>query len=408
MAHHPRTPDRPSPGIRRHGSGYQTVAKVRGERHFAQWPLDTPLREMQEWQKDERAKMRSALPTVKAGTFAADAARYLELAAVKAMPTYGTRKQHIDEWVALFGTRRRRSITALEIEEQREHLRATYAASSVNHRLRALSNLWTKLDGRQAPNPVREVAECEEPDVEARGLPYDVIEAILAAIPDTWIGKQKDGTKTAGKPRPSKTKARLRVIAYTGLSHKQLKGLGPTDVTIAPPDADGQQTGTLRLVARHKGRRMRRAGDRPLPRLLPLLPQAVAAFQEFDRLQCWGNFSNSSMRKAFINACATLGLTNLRPYDFRHSLLTAIYAETRDLRVTGLFGGHREEKTTKRYTVAAVAPHVQAAVTVLGKRLLASTLASSAPATIANIDGNRTPRDGTISATDEIGGSVSD
>jgi integrase len=169
--------------------------------------------------------------------------------------------------------RRRRKITPELIAAQRDRWLADtddgrYAPASVNKRLRALSNLWTVLDGRRAPNPVLEVAECEEPDPEARGLPYDVIEAILAAIPDTAIGKKKDGTRTTGKniPRPSKTKARLRVIAYTGLAHAQLKLLTRSDVDL--------EAGTIRLVARRKGRKHRRAQDRPIPQLLPLLPQA--------------------------------------------------------------------------------------------------------------------------------------
>lgn len=364
------------PGIRLHGAGYQTVVKVRGERAYAQWPLDTPIREMTEWQKDTRATLRTTLPGITAGTFAADATKYLALAAVKAMPTYRTRTQHIREWVALFGSRRRRSISVNDIEEAREQWLADgYAASSVNHRIRALSNLWAKLDGRRAPNPVREVSECEEPDPQARGLTYDVIEAILAEIPDTWIGKRKDGTRTIGKgiARPSQTKARLRVIAYTGLTHAQLKNLTPDDVDL--------EAGTIRLVARRKGRKIRRAAERPLPELLPLLPQAVAAFKEFDRLLCWGAFSTSSMRKAFVGACERLNLIGLRPYDFRHSMLTAVYTETRDLRVTGLFGGHRDERTTKRYTMAAVAPHVRAAIDQVAQRMGGASVAPAvAPA----------------------------
>jgi hypothetical protein len=34
--------------------------------------------------------------------------------------------------------------------------------------------------------------------------------------------------------------------------------------------------------ARQKGRKLRRAHDRPVPQLLPLLPQAVDAFKIFD------------------------------------------------------------------------------------------------------------------------------
>lgn len=366
-----RDPKAPAAGVRRHGAGWQTRVKVRGEWAYASWPIDTPLSEMTEWIKDERARLRTTLPTTKGGTLAGDVAKYLKLASVTAMPTFNQRKQHLDEWTAIFGRRRRRTITALELEEQRDAWRSIMSAGSVNKRLRALSNVWTKLDGRRAPNPVREIAECEGPDAEPRGLPYEVIEAILAAIPDTAIGVKGDGTRTTGKnvPRPSKTKARLRVIAYTGLPHATLKQLTRTSLTLFELDADGQETGgTILVPPRRKGRKWQRAADKPLPELLPLVPPAAAAFREFDRLDCWGQFSNSSMWKSFQRAAKGLGLVGLRPYDFRHSMGTAIYAETRDLRVTGILLGHRAERTTKRYTLAAVAPHVQDAIDKLRAR----------------------------------------
>lgn len=372
------------PGIRRHGAGYEASVKVRGERSYQSFELDAPIREMKEWREDERARLRGlTADRPRAGSFPADAKRYLALDAVKAMPTYRERVQHITEWVKVFGSKRRRAITAHLIEAQRERWLTTprklnpdgtvkigpYSAAAVNKRLRALSNLWTRLDGRKAPNPVIEVDECEEPDAEARGLPYEVIEAILAAIPEAAIGVKKDGTRTIGKPRPSQNKARLRVIAYTGFPHSTLKKLTTASVTLFPLDAHGQETGgTVLMPPRKKGRKRRRAQDKPLPELIPLIPPAAAAFREFDRLHCWGDFSNSSMWKAFQRACVTLGLEDLTPYDFRHSYLSAVFDETKDLRVTGKLGGHRSERTTRRYTLSTVAPHVAAAAEKLRLR----------------------------------------
>lgn len=368
------------PGIRRHGAGWEVRAKHRGEAVYQSFAIDTPVKEMLDWRRDEVARMRLQHPDVPAGTFAADVDRYLSLESVKRMPTFNERKQHLTEWVTLFGDQRRRKITPLAIEAERDRLltepRGTdvdgeplepYSASAVNHRLRALSNVWTKLDGRRAYNPVAEVAEAEEPDAQARALPYDVIEAILDAIPDTYTGKRKDGTYTKGKclPRPSKTKARLRVIAYTGLTHRQLALLTPNDVNF--------HAGTMRLAARRKGRKVRRALDRPLPQLLPLVPQAVVAFREFDRLKCWGPFSNSSMWKAFQRACTKLEIVGVRPYDLRHSWGTLVFEQTRDLRTTGGLLSHRSERTTRRYTVSTVAPHVGAAVELVRAKLEADT-----------------------------------
>lgn len=359
------------PGVRRHGAGLQAAVKVRGERSYQAFPLETTDRELTDWQKDERARLRVLLPKTPAGTFPADAERYLKRADVTAMPDFEGRAQHIREAIRYFGPVRRRKMTADQIAGWRDALLAEgLAANSVNKRLRALSNVWTKLDGRRAPNPVRDVDECEEPDPQPRGLPYDVIEAILNAMPEHAVGVRKDGTRTAGKPRVNRAKVRLRVIAYTGLAHHQLKRLKPEDVD--------EDAGTMLVTARKKGKKVRRASDKPLPELLPLLPQAVDAFRVFRRLNLWGHFSNSSMWRAFAAACKTLGITGLRPQDFRHSMLTAVYRETRDLRVTGKFGGHRSERTTKRYTIAAVAPQVQEAIDKVRTRL-ASELASTGP-----------------------------
>jgi integrase len=385
------TSDRPlPPGVRRHGAGLQATVKVRGERAYEQFDLDAPTSQITNWQKDERARLRlETADRPRAGSLASDAKKYLNRPSVKNLTDYAQREQHITEWCAVLGGKRRRSGGwKVAIETQRDRWltesRGTvekdgqtitlppYSPNSVNKRLRALSNLWTELDGRRASNPVIDVPECEEPDPEARGLPYEVIEAILGAIPDTAIGVKKDGTRTTGKgiPRPSKTKARLRVIGYTGLTHSQVKQLTPDRVTLFPPDEHGNETGgTVLLAPRRKGRKKRRAQDKPLPTLLPLMPLGAAAIREFDRLDCWGPFSNSSMWKAFQRACRQLGLEGLRPYDFRHSLLSAIYAETKDLRVTGELGSHRSERTTRRYTLAAVAPHVQAAIDKVAARL---------------------------------------
>lgn len=368
----------PGPGIRRHGKGWQVCAKHRGERSFSSiFPLHTKASEMREWQRDEVARLRLEHTDVPTGSLAADVQKYLALESVKRLATYRERVQHLAEWVEALGDIRRRKVTALMIEEQRDRWLTEprparkgqkpkpFSAAAVNKRLRALSNVWAKLDGRRAINPVREVAECEEPDPVARGLPYEVIEQILAAIPDTFTGFTKGKQRTAGKgvERKGQTKARLRVMAYTGLTQAQLKLLTKNDVDL--------HAATMRVVARRKGRKLRRAAERALPQLIPLIPQAVEAFREFDRRECWGGFSNSSMWKAFARACAQvdMGALGLRPYDLRHSFATAVYESSKDLRSTGAILGHRTERTTNRYTIAAVNPLVLDALNKMQARL---------------------------------------
>ena len=82
------------------------------------------------------------------------------------------------------------------------------------------------------------------------------------------------------------------------------------------------------------------------------------------------------MWKSSRRACKRIGLEGLKPDDFRQSFLSLVYQERKDLRVTGTFGGHRSQRTTLRYTMAAVAPHVSQAAAKIRARLTQKTDAS--------------------------------
>lgn len=355
-------------GLRRHGAGWQAYVSVAGAgRLFESFPLETSEATMQAWRKHARARLQlvaTARPASHAGggTFASDARRYLRT--VTALPTYRDRVREIELWIAEFGEVRREAITPAMIRAVRDrwltvgpkrvysrdadgryrwHDRTVpLAASTVNHRLRALANLYTVLDGRHAANPVREVPEADEPDPLPRGLPSDVIERILDAMPDI-----SRGSRRGKRIRGSKTRARLRVMAYTGLSQGELMRVTPADIDLA--------AGTLLVRGRLKGR-----GSRPS--LRPLLPEAVAALKAFDRLGCYGRFSRDAMRESFTRACRKLGLTGLRPYDMRHSFATALYKGTTDLQATQMLMGHADPRTTLRYALSAVPVALRAAI----------------------------------------------
>jgi hypothetical protein len=215
-------------GVRRHGAGWQTEVRVTGHpRSVKQWPLDTDPAELQTWRKDEHARLRLSSPRANKGTFAADAKQYLTL--VTTMPSFQMRRRDIGLWVAVFGVRSRSSITRAEIRAQRDRWHVSgprrlyrkrtdgryggdwvdvpgpLAASTVNHRLRALAHLWTVLDGPHAENPARDVPELEEEEREDRSLPYALIEAILAAMPDRRYGPDLDRCcRRRDSPRPDR------------------------------------------------------------------------------------------------------------------------------------------------------------------------------------------------------------
>ena len=135
---------------------------------------------------------------------------------------------------------------------------------------------------------VRAPAEAEEEEDEPRALPYPLICDILDALPD--VTRPKGGTIQPG----SRTKARLWVMAWTGLAHTQLMRLRPEDV-----DWEGC---SVWVRGRLKGRSGReRRGQRK-----PITEEAVAALRRFDELGCWGS-------KTHVNLAPTVRLRSGRP-----------------------------------------------------------------------------------------------
>ena len=157
------------------------------------------------------------------------------------------------------------------------------------------------------------------------------------------------GQAMRGKARDtaSKTKARLALMAYTGFSQATIMRLRPRDVH--------WDAGAVFVQGRRKGKGTK-------GQTIPLTSKGLAALRRFDELDCWGPFSTSSVWRSFQRVCAKLELTGLRPYDFRHSFGSAVYAAIGDLRATQQLLGHASRVTTDRYTLAAVPERLRLAV----------------------------------------------
>jgi integrase len=353
-------------GIRRHGLGWQASVSVSGVgRAYQAFPIDTTEEEMQRWRSSTRARLelqRSAVDRrAPAGTFAADAQRYL--ASVTAMPDYKGRVYDIGLWVLLFGHRRSATIQAHEIRAQRDrwlkygpkrmynrHTRAwddqavPLAASTVNHRLRALENMYTVLWPNRE-NPVRQVPEADEPDPEDRSIPHDVIEAILALMPDRGRGIKGHARSTV-----SQSKARIRLMAYTGLTHAQLMALGRGDLDAELP--------AVRLARRRKGKGVA-GGWKPLP------AEAIPAIRQFVAAEAWGRFSRDALRQSWRRACVKFfgpDAPLIRPYDLRHSYAGAVLDATGSLTVTQHLLSHADPRTTERYAARAIPEWLRSAM----------------------------------------------
>lgn len=312
--------------------GTRVSIRIAGQLYQKHFPKGTDQTLMRQWLVDTEIQHRGPEHRV-SGAFDKDAARYLQT--VSAMPSFADRKREIQAWVEVFKETPRRSITSTMITAQLHAWRQTLAASTVNHRRTALMSLWTRLDGKSARNPVKETPRFPEPTPAPKALDYVSIKAVLAAMGDT------------------QSRARLLVLAYTGLPHTQIAALTPQSID--------WQAKTLAVTGRRKGQGT--AG-----RVIPLTPGALTALRAMERTKAWGPFSNSSLRKAFRLACRkALGRDDIRPYDLRHSFGTEVYRRSGDIRATQVLMGHSTPALTHRYTLAAVDPRVQAALKGFGR-----------------------------------------
>jgi integrase/recombinase XerC len=232
---------------------------------------------------------------------------------------------------------------------------AGVAASSINHRLLELRNLYRELDAKDpaAYNPSLDIRKRREPEPAARAVPYDIIEAIIAYMPD------RGRTLTPGTARPtaSQTKARARVMAWTGLPPAQVMKIQPADV-----DWDAN---TLRVTPRRKGKGTK-------ARTIPLLPQAVDALKWFFASGATGHYSTSAFYKTWQTAQRrlvrelkrlaveqghdpeTITLPRIRPYDLRHSWGTEAVRRSGNILGVQALMLHARISTTERYLKSAL------------------------------------------------------
>ena len=307
-------------------SGTRAQIRIHGVLHRKHFPNGTDPVTIKQWLLSTEIRYRNHPQST--GRFRDDARTYLQ--AVRAMPSYAERRQHIDEWIALFGDLRRSEITPHAIRAQLQTWTlAGKAASTVNHRRTALMHLFTVLDGKSAANPVKDVPKFREPAPMPRGLSYKAMKKLFAAMPS------------------GPHKARLMVIGYTGIPHAQLMLIQSTDVNLTAR--------TVAVAGRKKG-----AGTRT--RIVPLTPDGVRAFTMMGTSKAWGRFERWELRRFFLRACERLGLTGLKPYDLRHSFASEVYRRSGDIRATQILLDHSSQTLTHRYTVGATETRVQSAI----------------------------------------------
>ena len=382
------------------------------EQRFA---ADTDLEKIAAWRLRTRADMLDGLrptatPTPRVRSFEIESQVFLGL-----LPD-GSRRKTFARLLAHWGrtplaAKPRAAITRLDIKEQISTWEDTgLSASELNHRLRAIRALYRELDGDDTPNPTTGIKKRREPHREARAIPIEFVELILAHVPDrrhartltaadalaittamqsgarpSAIATQYGVSQTMvskiarrrgdvdGWDQVSHTKIRLRVMAWTSMPQIQLERLRPQDVDL--------ERGRVHLQPRKKGH--------GAPAVwVSLIPRAVEALRDFAAADLFGKVSSRpSMAKtwtrAIENTYRDLGKTNpakltqlqqclpegCRPYDLRHSFLTEFYRQTGDIRATAEIGQHADLETTKKYTEGAVSERVVAGVAKMAAAL---------------------------------------
>lgn len=342
------------PGIRRDARGrIRAYVRANGQLRFKRFPAGTPLETIRRWRLDTRASLE--LNQRPSGTLAGDIEAYLRQIADRPR-LVAERRQQLEWWAAGLGHLRRDAIAPADVRAALAALRRTRAASTCNHYRQALFSLYRALDGRDAPNPVRDVKPFTSPQPVARGLTYDVVSRILEAMSDQGSAVVK------GQPRApaSAAKVRCRVLAYTGLR--------PSELMRYRPEHWNRAAQTL-VVYTGKGGRTR---------TIPLSTPAADALADLEAVGAIGPFSMSTVRRAFVRAAARVGIHGVRPYDLRHSYGTALYGVARDTRLVKDILGHSDTRMTERYTLGHVPEAMRLATSRFEEQLAAPDAPSAA------------------------------
>lgn len=313
-----------SKGIYKDRAGHSIIVSVRGvPREFRK--TEKGKRYDKSWTpaelRDERIRIAArervlAERAVEAtDTFSEDVKRFLDTISSKGhkVNTQG----YMAHWELHFKERQRNEIT--DIDAQTAFAAIDQAASTRTHIRRALIQFYEALNGKSGYNPGRALKKPRKAEDQVRDLPWADIEKIFAVLP------------------PSRSKARLMLIAYVGLPHKQIAALKPSD---------------LRLEARELVAHPRRKGAGVSGQVQPLSDYAIAALKEFVKVDAFGSFQNRQIVETFRSGIKLAGVTlpaDARPYDLRHSFLTELARGGADIHDIAKLGMHATLEQAARY-----------------------------------------------------------
>jgi integrase len=303
---------------------------------------------MKAWQTQERARLLRQGIVPARGTLEADLPAYLSKVKRK-LAHADSREDEINAWLDRFRNRRRHTITRDEVRRQvKDWEDAGVAASTIRHRMTALSTLYDELDGDDAYNPVKGVRRPKEPEPRPDSRPPHII---IGVIDELWF-------RAAMNNRGWKTLARALVLAHTGMRPSQMMRLDPDLHIRSYLDEDVPMV----EVPSGKGGKTH---------WKPLTSDGVAAFRLFLRVGAVGPFSTSSFYKSWMLACKAANVAPFNPYKLRHSYATLLRRAGADIADIQELLGHKSPKTTQRY--AMVVPEKLVAATLRVEKVWAQS-----------------------------------
>lgn len=336
-------------GIYRDAIGFEARARAKGRSTSRRFPARTPLKTIKAWQDDERRRMRDEVrvaATRPSGSLAADVAAYRDSLTVEQRRRVAS---ELSAWlVPGLETKQRRALTLAELRDVvRGWLEAGVAASTINHRRRALVRVYEFHDGPEPPVLPRRLGRQREPEPEVRAVDMALLDAIIRAMPN-----RADG-------RATKTKARLYFLLWSGMAPATMHRLSPHAV-----DPERQE---MTLPARQKGR------GAPAVTLPLVAPEGVLAARWWLGAVAWGKWPASTLNRdlkaaaaRYARATGQAAPRGLRLYDLRHSFLSWLARKTNNPLVVQRYGQHADLATTRRYMLAAIPDMVRAALRATG------------------------------------------
>lgn len=323
-------------GIYKDGSGLSAVVNRNNRSREKRFPFDTPIKTMRKWQRAITREL-DKLGTSTRITLADDIERYIGKMTVQFKKD---RERDIRAWSVL-GHRLRSSLTTKELDAQLRTWRQTDAASTVNHRRSALSNLFVVLDGADAYNPVKGCVWFKPPTVASKAIDRQRIIRVIKRF-----------------NLNHKTRWRLELMHWTGMRPSQMARLREN----AEDFYLGERALTVLVngYARRVPAILVPAGKGGDPVMMPLTPEAEQAAEQFIRVKGFGRWSCQSVNKHLKAHAKAINEEPFNVYVIKHSFASSLRRTGTDVAdIQGMLG-HADITSTLVYAATVQEKHILA------------------------------------------------